>query len=155
MAARPRTLSLAGVRFCIAGEDLTRDLSNEMFYGEVSGIVEAAGGRVTGGVSGVTDYLVVGTTHYNSFTGVRGPMSNSAKVRDAKERGAAIITAPQLNAGIAQGTLACKADRSPVKKPKAKAAPKAKAGGKPAAAKSSRGARKKKEPAEEDQYGDY
>lgn len=76
----------------------------EMFQSLVRGMVEAAGGRVTGSVSGKTNYLVAGDWHYNPFTGVEGPIENGSKYQKAiRTDDCAVISLDGLQSLIAKG----------------------------------------------------
>jgi NAD-dependent DNA ligase len=49
----------------------------------VHALVEQCGGKVTSAVSGVTDYLVCGTVHFNPFLGTRGRIEDGSKYKKA------------------------------------------------------------------------
>jgi NAD-dependent DNA ligase len=98
----PQSKALQDLRFVITG--ITDELPGEEFKAVVSGLIEAAGGRVTSGISGVTDYLVCGTIHYNPFTGSVGPIESGSKYKKAMTSAkCSIISKEQLEALIEAG----------------------------------------------------
>ena len=66
-----------GLKFCVTG--MTQQMNRDVFSNTAKAIIEAKGGKVTGGVSGKTDYLVAGTLHHNPFRGTTGPIENGSK----------------------------------------------------------------------------
>jgi len=72
--------SLSGLRFVITGID---EVYGTEFGDHCSAIISSCGGRVTTGVSGVTDYLVAGTIHHNPFLGTYGPIEGGSKYKKA------------------------------------------------------------------------
>ncbi|GMI20226.1 hypothetical protein TrCOL_g5015 [Triparma columacea] len=72
--------SLDGLRFVITG--ITQEQGTE--FGDCcTAIILSCGGRVTGGVSGATDYLVAGDIHYNPFLKTTGPIEGGSKYKKA------------------------------------------------------------------------
>jgi NAD-dependent DNA ligase len=72
--------SLDGLRFVITG--ITQEQGTE-FGDYCTAIILSCGGRVTGGVSGATDYLVAGDIHYNPFLKTTGPIEGGSKYKKA------------------------------------------------------------------------
>lgn len=98
--ARPDALK--GLRFVITGE--TSDFPGDSFKNHVSGMIEATGGRITTGVSNVTDYLVAGTIHYNPFLGTRGPIENGSKYKKALQASKCKIIDIEFLQGLVDGS---------------------------------------------------
>jgi len=72
---------LQGLTFCMTG------IFEELNRLEITDLLKSLGGRVTGGVSGKTSYLIVGP-----FLEDGRPAHTSQKYRDAQEKGTKIIT---------------------------------------------------------------
>ena len=95
--------SLAGLTFVITGE--TDEYQGDTFGSHCRGVVEACGGRVTSAISGVTDYLIAGTVHYNPFLGTRGPIENGSKYKKAVTMNKCKIVDLEFIEGLVDGSM--------------------------------------------------